>query len=187
MRRDVRYFEGTGPEYTDECLAIVKELAGTTHKHIVVASTWGNTALKFAKELKNKSVNLVIVTHSAGFKEPNTQEFPNATKEKVEKLGGKVYTGTILTHSLEKALAGTFQGCYPTLLIAQVLRIFSQGVKVCCEIVMEACDGGLIPEGEEVIAVGGTGKGADTVCIIKSACSKRLFSLRVLEILAKPR
>ena len=52
---------------------------------------------------------------------------------------------------------------------------------------MKATDAGLMPEGEEVIAVAGTGYEADTVMILKSAASKRFLDLRVLEILAKPR
>ena len=52
---------------------------------------------------------------------------------------------------------------------------------------MMAVDAGLIPEGEEILAVAGTAKGADTVLVIKSAASKRFLDARVLEILAKPR
>jgi hypothetical protein len=52
---------------------------------------------------------------------------------------------------------------------------------------MEACDAGLIPEGEEVLALAGTGRGADTVALLRSAASKRFHELKVLEILAKPR
>jgi len=53
--------------------------------------------------------------------------------------------------------------------------------------VMEACDAGLIPEGEEVVAAAGTGWGADTVALIRSAASKRFLDLHVLEIACKPR
>jgi hypothetical protein len=52
---------------------------------------------------------------------------------------------------------------------------------------MMAADAGLIPEEEEVLAVAGTGRGADTVMVIKSAVSKRFLDLKVLEIRAKPR
>ncbi|MBT9537472.1 MAG: hypothetical protein IVZ94_05020 [Nitrospirae bacterium] len=52
---------------------------------------------------------------------------------------------------------------------------------------MMAADAGLIPEEEEVLAVAGTGRGADTVMVIKSAVSKRFLDLKALEILAKPR
>jgi hypothetical protein len=79
------------------------------------------------------------------------------------------------------------QGVYPAYIVTQTLRRFSQGVKVGVEIVMEACDAGLIPEAAVVVAVGGTGWGADTILIIESAASKRFLDLKVLEIVAKPR
>ena len=55
------------------------------------------------------------------------------------------------------------------------------------EIVMEACDGGLIPEDAEVLSVAGTGYGCDTVLLVKAKPSKRFLQLDVLEILARPR
>ena len=187
MKREVQYFDKGSPEWTEDCLEIVGKLVGEGYKNVVVASTGGKTGLQFAQKLQSREVNLVVVTHSAGFKKPNEQEFPEEIREKITDLGAKVYTGTILTHSIETALANEFQGIYPTILITQTLRRFSQGVKVAVEIVMEACDAGMLPEGEEVVAVGGTGRGADTVCLIKSAVSKRFLELKVLEILAKPR
>jgi len=73
------------------------------------------------------------------------------------------------------------------MLIAHALRRFGAGAKVACEIVMEACDGGLVPEGEEVLAMGGTARSADTVLVVRSAASKRFLDMKVLEIFAKPR
>ena len=187
MRREVIYFEKPGERNTDACVDVLVKLAGEGYKHFVIASTSGRTGLLAAKELKGFPINLVIVGHSVGFKAPNTDEFLEENYKAITSLGGKVYKGTMLTHSLETSLAKEFSGVYPTLLIAQTLRRFGQGIKVCCEIVMEAADAGLIPEGEEVVAMAGTVKGADTVAIIKSATSKRFLSLKVLEILAKPR
>ena len=204
MQRTVTYFETPGPENTEQCLEIVKSAVEDLNcRHIVVASTTGSTGLAFAEALlKEKDVNpvrkkvpsglsngvnLVIVTHSYGFKEPNSLELTEPVREKIQALGAKVYTGTMITHNLETALAKKFSGVYPTLLVAQSLRRFGEGSKVCCEIIMMAADAGLIPEGEEVIAVAGTGRGADTVMIIRSATSKRFLDLRVLEILAKAR
>lgn len=189
MQKTVTYFEKVGPENTSQCLEIVKDvLKNSKYKHIVVASTTGSTGQLFAETLKGKKgVNLIIVTHSYGFKEPNSLELTQEAKERIQAAGAKIFTGTMITHSLETALAKKFSGVYPTLLVAQSLRRFGEGPKVCCEIVMMAADAGLIPEGEEVIAVAGTGKGADTVTIIKSAASKRFLELKVLEILAKPR
>jgi len=188
MQRTVTYFEKTGSKNTLQCLEIVKTaIKDFNYKHIVVASTTGSTGQAFAEGLKGKDINLVIVTHSHGFKEPNKIELSEAVKEKIQASGAKIYTGTMITHSIETAFAKNFGGIYPTLLVAQCLRRFGEGAKVCCEIVMMAADAGLIQEGEEVISVAGTGRGADTVMIIRAAPSKRFLDLKVLEILAKPR
>lgn len=187
MNREVQYFEKSGPENTEACLKIVEGMVKEGYRHVVVATTSGTTGLAAAERLQDQDVNLVVVTHSANFKGPNVDEISQDRKREIESLGARVYTGTILTHSLETALADKFSGLYPTILIAQTLRRFGQGAKVCCEIVMEAVDAGLIPEAEEVVAIGGTGRGADTVCLIKSAASKRFLDLVVTEILAKPR
>jgi len=187
MKREVQYFKKTGPENTQTCLEITEKIVKEGFSHVVVATTSGETGLAAAKRLQDSGINLVVVTHSANFKGPNVEEISKDKRKEIEGLGAKIYTGTILTHSLETALAGKFSGVYPTLLIAQSLRRLGEGIKVCCEIVMEAVDAGLIPEGEEVVAVAGTGRGADTVCLIRSAASKRFLDLKVLEILAKPR
>lgn len=188
MEKKIVYFEKTGSENTSACLEVVKQAVKEfNYKHLVVATTWGDTGLLFSDAFRNHGINLVIVTHSAGFKEPNTFEMPDDVREKIKNNGAKIYTGTMLTHSLETSLSSKFSGLYPTLLIAQTLRRFGEGAKVCCEIVMMAVDAGLIPEGEEVLAVAGTGRGADTVMLIKSSASKRFLELKVLEILAKPR
>ena len=157
------------------------------YKHVIVASTEGDTGKMFAEALKEDHLNLVVVTHSYGFKEPNKLEMSETVREKIQALGAKVYTGTMITHTLETSLSSKFSGIYPTLLVAQSLRRFGEGPKVCCEIAMMAADAGLVPEGEEIIAVAGTGRGADTVMVIRAAPSKRFLNLRVLEILAKPR
>jgi hypothetical protein len=188
IEKRIIYFEKSGIENTSVCLEVVKNtLREDKYKHVVVASTSGDTGILFSEELKNKGTNLVVVTHSSGFKEPNTIEMPENTRKKIEENGAKVFTGSMLTHSLETSLASKFGGSYPTLIIANSLRRFGEGSKVCCEIVMIAADAGLIPEGEEVLAVAGTARGADTVMVLKSAVSKRFLDLRVLEILAKPR
>ena len=187
MIRQVHYFDKPGKENTEKCVEITACMVDEGYKHIVVATTAGDTGVAMARKLQGKDVNLVVVTHSFGFKEPNHFELLPEKREEIVMLGGKVYTCTILTHSIETAFTQKFNGLYPTMIVAQSLRRFGEGAKVCCEIVMEACDGGLIPEFEKVVAVAGTGRGADTVCIIKSATSKRFLDLKVLEILAKPR
>lgn len=187
MEKTVHYFKKAGPENTDQCIEVSRRAVLDGIRHVVVATTWGNTGAALAEALSDTGVNLVAVTHSAGFRAPNETELTETNRQRILKANGKIYTGTILTHSLETSLASQFQGVYPTTLVALTLRRLGQGIKVVCEIVMEACDAGLIPEEEEVLAVAGTGRGADTVALLRSAASKRFHELKVLEILAKPR
>jgi hypothetical protein len=107
-------------------------------------------------------------------------------RDRIKSFGAEVYTGSMLTHSLDTAFSQKFGGSYLTQIVANSLRRFGEGSKVACECVMMAVDAGLIPEGEEVLSVAGTARGADTVLLIKSAASKRFLDLRVLQILAKP-
>ncbi|MEW6570245.1 MAG: pyruvate kinase alpha/beta domain-containing protein [Nitrospirota bacterium] len=188
MERKVFYFKKAGTENTSKCLEIAKSIiVDYGYKHLIVATTTGETGLLFAEALKDLEVNIVVVTHSSGFKGPNTIEMPDHVRDAIESQGAKVYTGSMLTHSIETSFSSKFGGLYPTLIVANTLRRFGEGSKVCCEIVMMAVDSGLIPEGDEVVAVAGTAKGADTIMILKSAASKRFLDLRVLEIVAKPR
>jgi hypothetical protein len=59
-------------------------------------------------------------------------------------------------------------------------------MKVCVEIILMSCDGGLIASGEKVIAVAGTGAGADTATVAKAAPSTRLSNLHIQQIICKP-
>jgi len=59
-------------------------------------------------------------------------------------------------------------------------------MKVCLEITIMAADAGAVPVGENVIAVGGQSRGANTAIIIKATNSTTFFDLNVQEILAKP-
>ena len=59
-------------------------------------------------------------------------------------------------------------------------------MKVACEITLMAADAGLIRTGEAVLAIGGTGRGADTAVILRAANAQDFFDLRVTEILCKP-
>jgi hypothetical protein len=184
MEKKITYFEKPGKDNTAECVAIVKDASGQ-YKHVVVASTTGTTGIAMAEALSG--VNLVVITHSYGFREPNSSEMPDEIKKRIESHGARVHTGTMVTHSLDTAFSAKFNGVSLTQIVANSLRRFGEGAKVGLECVMMAADSGLIPEREEVICVAGTAYGADTVMVVRSAASKRFLELKVLEILAKPR
>jgi hypothetical protein len=50
-----------------------------------------------------------------------------------------------------------------------------------------AADSGLIRTDEDIIAVAGSGRGADTAVVMKPAHTHDFFDLRIKEILCKPR
>jgi uncharacterized protein len=186
MIRQVEYFDRPGKGNTAQCLELVKGLAAEGYAHVVVATTGGETALLAARKLQGTGLNVVAVTHNVGYAGPNEDECSPAIRRELESLGVRIYTGTILTRGIEAALMKKHQGVYPAYVVAQSLRMLCQGIKVAAEIVAEACDGGLLPEGTDVIAMAGTGRGADTVAIVEAHPSDRFFDIRFKQIVAMP-
>ena len=108
-------------------------------------------------------------------------------REKLAVKGVQILTTTHLLAVVDRAVRLKFGGLYPAEIIASALRILGQGVKVCVEIACMALDAGLIPYGEEIISVAGSGHGADTACVIVPAHSHHFFDTVVKEIICMPR
>ncbi len=161
-------------------LAKAKELG---IKHVVVASNSGETAEKFI----GHGLEVVCVTHQVGFTGPGEDEMDPAVRQKLHEQGVKVLTTPPLLAGVDRALRHKFQGVFPAEIVSSALRLLGQGLKVGVEISVMALDAGLIPHGEEVIAVGGTGRGADTACIIVPAHSSWFFDTKIKEIICMPR
>ncbi|MDP6156610.1 MAG: pyruvate kinase alpha/beta domain-containing protein [Candidatus Thermoplasmatota archaeon] len=153
---------------------------------IVLATTKGNTALA-AGDIFPKGMNIVAVTHSTGFIKENYQELELSVHKKIEEKGIKILTSVMPFHSWNDHYRKRSGAVVPTTIIADTLRLFGQGTKVCVEIVMMACDAGLIPQGKPVLAIAGTGKGADTVLSIVGCNSRKFFDMQILDVIAKPR
>jgi len=180
------YFEKPGPENTEQTLELaVAACKDKRLSHLVVASTWGETAAKALLPARTAGLKLVVVTHNFGFSEEGKCEFDGELRREIEQAGHKVLSGTLVTRSLGKAIAVKL-GFSESELIAGTLRIFGQGVKVCVEMACMAADHGLVPS-EDCVFVAGTSRGADTACIIRPASSNKFFDLKVREILCKPR
>ncbi len=60
-------------------------------------------------------------------------------------------------------------------------------MKVGVEIVLMATDAVLISVNREVIAITGTGDGADTATVVKPSYPRKFLELKIKEIIAKPR
>ncbi len=152
-------------------------------KYIVIASNSGKTAEKFLE----KDIQVVCVTHHVGFANPGESEITPEMKQYLLQKGAQVLTTTHLLAGVDRAVRLKFGGLYPAEIIAASLRMLGQGVKVCVEVAGMALDAGLIPYGEEIISVAGSGKGADTACVILPAHSNNFFDTVVKEIICMPR
>lgn len=179
MEEKIVYFEEGGAANTEKTLSLAIERAkarGITK--IVVASTRGDTAKMAAGKLTGTGMTMVVVPHQYGF--GPGQRFPLELVKVLEKQGHLVHFSTNLFHTDE------LYGTTTPRVMAFLLRTFSQGMKVCIEIVMMAVDGGCISAGEKVIVIAGTGHGADTAILVQAASSRRLPDLHVMEIICKP-
>jgi hypothetical protein len=150
----------------------------------LVATTTGETGLKAARALEG--YNVVVVTHSAGFRQPNTQEVPAATLQAIRDAGASVLTCQHAFGGVGRAVRiklGTYQ---LDEIIAYTLRLFGEGLKVAIEISLMAADAGLIHTGEEVMSIAGTGRGADTAVVLRATNAMRFFDLGIVEIVCMP-
>jgi len=186
VERKVTYFNEAGKHNTDALLRIVKEYVEKEGiRNVVVASTTGETGAKASKIFKG--CNIVIVTHCFGFREPGKIELKDEYRREILANGAKIFTGVHALSSVERAIRKDFGTMQPLELIANTLRLMGEGTKVCVEIALMAADAGLIPVDKDVIAVAGTGRGADTALRIQPANSGRFFDLKIKEVIAKPR
>jgi len=179
------YFSKAGEQNTDDLLKTVKEYVEREKiMDIVVASTTGKTGAKAANTFKGR--NIVVVTHNFGFREPGKTELLEEHEKQMLADGAKIFTGTHALSSAERAVRKDFGTIQLLELMANVLRRMGEGTKVCAEITMMAADAGLIPADKDIVAIAGTGRGADTALRISPANAARFFELKIREIIAKP-
>jgi uncharacterized protein len=180
------YFEAKGPDNTEKTLQIAKsEALKRGIKYLVVASTRGNTGLLAAQLMQDSGVKLVVVGHSTGHLDAGKQLFDLEKKKQIEGLGVTVYWGTDVLTGFPGAMRKRNRFADEAM-IADALRMFGQGTKVCVEIVAMASDADLIPV-TDVIAVAGSGQGADTCLVIAANSTNQIFDIKIREILAKPK
>ncbi len=179
MNATITYFEETGPTNTTAVLALVKKRAAEAGvKRIVLASTRGDTAREANQAFSGTDVKLVVIPHQRGFRETN--QFDMDLARELERAGHRVHWATMLFHTSD------FYGTTAPTALANILRTFGQGMKVCLEILLMAADGGMVEQGEQTIVVAGSGRGADTAILATAASSNRLKEVRIHEILCKP-
>jgi hypothetical protein len=189
--KKVYYFDKPGAENTGDAARFAVERALELGlKTIVVASSSGSTAMTFFEAMRGTGLQLVVVTHVVGFREAGIWEFSRESADTLRAAGAVVVTGTHVLSGMERAISRSPKvgGGSRTEAIAEALRrTVAVGLKVAVEITLIAADQGVIGVQEEVVAVGGTATGADTVCVIRPSHTASYFDLQVREIVAMPR
>lgn len=170
VRRDY-YFDAPGPKNTPLVIKAVSERVEESGiKTIVVASTSGKTALAFANALKGK-VNVIGVSY---------QSIDLETHKKLGELGAIIEENCPILFSKKRTLRET-------------LYLFGQGLKVACEAAVIAVEREKVKPYQDIIAVGGTDRGADTAIIVRATKLKEILwadvnrRLEIREIIAMPR
>ena len=181
-------FTTPGKENTESALRIALEKAAEQNMPLVIASNTGTTVetLLQLQEQTGLSAPVVMVGQVYGFAKPGTAALCEDTRKALEAKGVKIVLAAHALSGAERSISRKFGGVYPAELVAAALRMLSQGTKVCVEIGMMAMDCGALEFGKPVVAVGGSGRGADTVCILTPSYTADFLSTKIHEILCKP-
>ena len=185
MKRSIVYFDQLGKENTAETLSLARGRAIELGvKNVVVASSTGFTARRALEEFDGSDIPLTVVGH-------HRSEFDAELIEELRSGGNHVlFTSEVEYH-------------YPTAVV-NAFRKVCEGLKVIMEICSVAVDAGIVAEGEEIVAIAGTGPlafpaggGADTAAVISPGpisehgpnfeVPPKPERRRVREILCKPR
>jgi uncharacterized protein len=212
----MRVFETPGPVNTDEVIEVVKAVS-SKYKHIVIASITGDCAVKTAESIADKEVICVTCPQGMSWEVNKMHEGPFATipelvqirsawtqhgltrvpmeitqanKQKLDNLKVRIVQGTIPFFGPSFSIRVHLHHLTGLDLMAKTLELISTGTLVCLECVLMSVDAGVIPEGQEVLALAGTERGLDTAWVIRSSASANLFhptkGVRFVELLAKP-
>ena len=186
----VLYFDQPGRANTDLILAAaVRRALALGIDHLVVATNTGATgrrALDVCRELGYVG-QLVVVAEHCGFAEPGVQIMPAEVRAELEAAGARIVVGTHALSSISRSYRIRWGGMDMLETIAEAYRRVSQGFKVCIEISLMAADAGEIPVDRDVVAVAGSGGGADSAIVLRPANQNRFFDLKVREVVGMPR
>ncbi len=190
MEAQIVYFDSPGNQNTDGAIeAVVRRVRKGDIRHVVVASSTGETGRRAAQAIMPLGARVVVVTSHCGFEKEGECEMTSDVEKGLAEQGVTVVRSSHILSGIERSITRKLGGASRVEAVAESLRgLFGQGLKVCVEVTVMAADNGAIPVGDvEVIAVGGHSEGADTACVVRPAHANVFFDLEVREILAIPR
>ena len=183
----VFYFDNKGPINTDKTLDIALDCCRARKiQQIVVASSTGETALKLHEKAPDE-IDIIAVTYSAGSRFPEEVAAFLENRDEIAAKGIAVVRGMHALSATEKAFQNKYKtGMMPLNIVADSLRMFCHGVKVCVEIAIMAAEAGQITPEREVVAIAGSHRGADTAVVLKPAYAANMFATKIRALLCMP-
>ena len=167
------YFDQPGRENTEQTLTLAYERGKDLGlNEVVLATSTGDTAHKAAEIFSG--FKIVAITYHGGFRKAFENVMKADVRKDLESKGVIVHAATHALSGVERSIAKKYQGLYPALLIADTLKRFGQGTKVAVEVAMMATDGGLLT-GNDIVSIGGTGRGADTAWVLAPMNQNHFF------------
>lgn len=195
VTREDFYFDEPGERNTDYVVEAVKERVSVTGvKHVVVASTTGKTAVRFAEALSSQ-VSLIAVSEPQYIKEwgSNWPIMEKGCKKRLKELGVTVLDKAPYVFHSSVLEDSKWSEATPEVLLRETFYTLGQGFKVAVEVVLTAVACGVLEPYQDVIGVGGTERGADTALILRATYPATVFSkdpdkrLEIREVIAMPR
>lgn len=189
MKTDsIIYFAKAGRSNTSRVLKEAKRYSVSQDiQTILVASSKGYTGVEACKVISPSTYNLIIITTHSGFRAPGELYLSPENRDLIEKQGGKLLIATHALSGIERSIRRDLGTWMPLELFAKVLRLFGEGTKVCVEITIMAADSHLVPMNRsDIIAIGGSGGGADTAWVVTPAHSNNFFDLKLKKLICKP-
>jgi len=194
IKRQVYYFDEPGEGNTQLVIeAVAQRLKGGGINQVVVASTSGETAAKFARNLKGKAE--IICVSEAPYRRERGTRWPclkQKFRKELDRLGAAIIDRApeIFHHSVLEA--ARWSDAFPERMVRETLYCFGQGMKVAVEVALVAVSCGYVTPFQDVIGVGGSGSGADTAIVLRATYPACLFDrdpakrLEIKEIIAMP-
>ena len=178
-------FQRPGPVNTGRTLELAHARMTELDLHTaLVATTSGDAAVQAARVLQG--CEIIAVTHSTGFREPDDQELTPENRAALEAAGVHILTCQHAFGGVNRAIRSKLDTYQVDEIIAYTLRLFGQGIKVVAEMALMAADAGLVRTGAPLMAIAGTGRGVDTAAVVLPTNAQTFFDLQIVEIVCRP-
>lgn len=179
------YFHQSGRANTERTLELARARVEALGVHtVLVATTSGETGVHTARFFQEYDV--IVVTCSTGINAPDVQELTLENRTAIEAAGARILTAQHAFGGVNRAVRRKLETYQLDEIIAHTLRIFGQGIKVVAEMALMAADAGLVRTDTPVIAIAGSGGGADTAAVLLPTNAQAFFDLKIVEIICRP-